>query len=140
MFGNVVKASHTETGVEYAIKILRNNDLIMKSGEKEFGYLKKINSPHITKCHETFFHRSHYCLVFELMGRDARSCLEERRFTLEEVKGFAVQLFIGLHAIRKQRLIHADIKPDNLLLSVDRNSIKFCDFGTAFTIEEANII
>lgn len=56
------------------------------------------------------------------------------------MKKYSIQLFIGLHALRKQRLIHADIKPDNLLFSNDKESVKICDFGTAFPQDEANIV
>jgi serine/threonine protein kinase len=73
VFGNVVKVLNIETEKEYAVKILRNNEMIMKSGEKESGYLKKINSDYVIRCHETFVHRSHYCIVFELLGSDIRA-------------------------------------------------------------------
>ena len=62
-------------------------------------------------------HRSHYCIVFELLGSDIRARIGEKLFSLDEVKKYSIHLFIGLHALRKQRLIHADIKPDNLLFS-----------------------
>lgn len=51
VYGNVVKVSNINDGKEYAIKILRFNEMIMKSGEKEGSILKKINSPNILKCH-----------------------------------------------------------------------------------------
>ena len=66
---------------------------------------------------------------------DVRARIAEKLFSLEEVKKYSIQLFIGLHALRKQRLIHADIKPDNLLFTVDKEAIKICDFGTAFPQE-----
>jgi serine/threonine-protein kinase PRP4 len=53
---------------------------------------------------------------------------------IDTIKIFAIQMFIGLHAIRKNKLIHADIKPDNILVSKDLKTIKYCDFGTAFSI------
>lgn len=52
---------------------------------------------------------------------------------------YATQLFIALSFLRKHRIIHADLKPDNILVQEDLSKIKLCDFGTAFTIEERRI-
>lgn len=90
-----------------------------------------------------FHHRNHLCLVFELLGMDLRAASKLRHtkpFDLEMVREFAIQMFIGLHGLRKAKLIHADIKPDNFLLSRDGKQIKFCDFGTAFPIDETSVI
>lgn len=44
-------------------------------------------------------------------------------------------MFLSLHELRKNKLIHADIKPDNFLFTVDLKKIKLSDFGTAFGVE-----
>ena len=90
-----------------------------------------------------FVHRGHLCLVFELLGMDLRAASKLRHtkpLDLETVKEYAIQMFIGLHALRKAKLVHADIKPDNFLLSQDGKKVKFCDFGTAFPIDEVTVI
>lgn len=51
-----------------------------------------------------------------------------------------MQLFVALSHLRKHRIIHADIKPDNILISQDTRVLKLCDFGTAFTVDEATVI
>jgi serine/threonine protein kinase len=47
-------------------------------------------------------------------------------------------MFMSLHELRKQHIIHADIKPDNFLLTLDLLKIKLTDFGTAFSVDEYN--
>lgn len=42
--------------------------------------------------------------------------------------------------MNKNKLIHANIKPENLLFTLDKSSTKICDFGTAFSESEASII
>lgn len=41
VYGSVVKAEDLTSGKEYAIKILRNADLLTKSGERESAIIKK---------------------------------------------------------------------------------------------------
>lgn len=35
------------------------------------------------------------------------------------------------------RLIHADLKPDNIMVTKDTQRIKLCDFGSCLTVDEA---
>lgn len=48
-----------------------------------------------------------------------------------EAKRFALQLFHGLAELHRARIVHADIKPQNILLMQqgDRLSVALCDFG-----------
>ena len=49
-------------------------------------------------------------------------------------------LFIALSHLKKHRIIHADIKPDNVLITKDTKRVKLCDLGTAFPEEEASLV
>jgi serine/threonine-protein kinase PRP4 len=48
------------------------------------------------------------------------------------VRLYAKQLFVALRHIGDQRVVHADIKLDNILVSADLKQVKICDFGSAF--------
>ena len=63
-----------------------------------------------------FNEEEHLCLVCELLGLDLRSYAHKKSITLEEVRIFAISMFITLHELEKNQIIHADIKPDNFLL------------------------
>lgn len=45
-------------------------------------------------------------------------------------------MFMSLYELRKNGIIHADIKPDNFLFTNDRTKIKLCDFGTSYKFDE----
>ena len=60
--------------------------------------------------------------------------------SLDLVRKQATQLFLALSHLRKHKIIHADIKPDNILVSIDGITLKLCDFGTAFPVEETSLV
>ena len=44
---------------------------------------------------------------------------------------YAAQLLIALRHLKRCRVLHADVKPDNILVSARRTKVKVCDFGSA---------
>ena len=51
---------------------------------------------------------------------------------------FAHDLLSALAHIHAHRVIHLDIKPENILLSLDGGSVKIADFGQAYKIGSAS--
>lgn len=47
----------------------------------------------------------------------------------EELRGFAGQIGEGLAAIHRRRLIHRDVKPENILVDEENHELKVIDFG-----------
>jgi serine/threonine-protein kinase PRP4 len=127
MFSGVVRCVDNEqNGKLVAVKILRNNDAMRKSGLKEIGILEKIQEAdpegkkHIIRLEGWFEHKGHLCLVFENLSLNLREVL--KRFgrdvgiNLKAVRAYAQQMFVGLSLLRKCNFLHADIKPDNILV------------------------
>lgn len=50
---------------------------------------------------------------------------------LKNVFFYFRQLIKGLERIHQERLIHRDIKPDNIFIDVNRRLLKIGDFGLA---------
>lgn len=51
--------------------------------------------------------------------------------SIKAVRIYAQQLFLSLSLLKKCNILHADIKPDNILVSESRNTLKLCDLGSA---------
>ncbi|XP_061478084.1 SRSF protein kinase 2-like [Rhineura floridana] len=70
----------------------------------------------------------HVCLVFELLGPSLQSLLKSQGvqgLPLPFVKKTTQQVLQGLHFLHKEcRIIHTDIKPENILLHVTEESLQ----------------
>lgn len=44
-------------------------------------------------------------------------------------------MFAGLRCMHRMQIIHADLKPDNILLSENKMDVKIADFGTAVPVQ-----
>lgn len=93
--------------------------------------LDKNDDHHLLRLRDTFIHRQHLCLVFELLSVNLYELIKQNQFrglSTTLVRVFAQQLLNGLSLLNKARLIHCDLKPENILLKkyVHRNpSIPF---------------
>lgn len=146
MFSSVVRATEEATGRTVAIKIVRNNEVMRKAGIKEIDILKDIalNDPddkkHIVRLHSSFDHKGHLCMVFENLSLNLREVLKkfgrDVGINIKAIRAYAQQLFLGLSLLKKCQYLHADLKPDNILVNEARNMVKICDLGSASPITE----
>ncbi|KAI0355187.1 kinase-like protein [Trametes cingulata] len=154
MFANVVRARVLqgdlgEIGKEVAIKIVRCQESMYKAGLKEVQILNKLrqadpeDKKHIVRLERTFEHRGHLCLVFENLSMNLREVV--KRFgkdvglNIRAVRAYAHQLFLALSLLRKVNIMHADIKPDNILVNEQKTLLKLCDLGSASDASENDI-
>ena len=83
------------------------------------GKLDKNDDNHILRLKDTFIHRQHLCLVFELLSVNLYELIKQNQFrglSTTLVRVFAQQLLTGLITLSKAKLIHCDLKPENILL------------------------
>ena len=99
------------------------------------GKLDKNDDHHLLRLKDTFIHRQHLCLVFELLSVNLYELIKQNQFrglSTTLVRVFAQQLLNGLGLLNKARLIHCDLKPENILLkNLESPVIKIIDFGSA---------
>ena len=148
-FATVVRAQDIRTGNAVAVKIACNNETMYKAGQKEMDMLQLLNQndpedkKHIIRLLRHFDHKGHLCLVFENLSADLREVLKKFGrnvgLNLKAIRSYAQQMFLSLSHLKKCQILHADLKPDNILVSEKRSVIKICDLGTAAFAEDAEV-
>lgn len=150
VFSNVVRArDSSRSNTEVAIKIIRSNEIMHKTGLKELQMLKKLNDAdpddrlHCLRLFRNFDHKSHLCLVFEALSMNLREVIKKYGkdigLHVKAVRSYAQQLFLALKLLKKCNILHADIKPDNILVNESKLVLKLCDFGSASLSHENEI-
>jgi serine/threonine-protein kinase PRP4 len=133
---SATKASHV------AIKLIRNNDTMRKAAEKEKAILLTIaekdpqNKRFCVKLITHLEYRNHVALVFEYQQMNLREALKkfgkDVGINIGAVRIYGRQLFVALRYLMELKVVHADLKLDNILCSEDLKTVKICDFGSAF--------
>lgn len=127
MFSGVARAMDVETKQIVAVKIMRNNDALRKGGFTEIAILQKLNAAdpenkkHIVRFERSFEYKGHLCMAFENLSLNLREVLKKFGnnvgINIHACAEYANQMFIALGHMRKYTIIHADLKPDNILVS-----------------------
>lgn len=150
IFASVVRARDLkQSGRDVAIKIARRQETMYKAGMKEIGNLKLLaeadpdDKMFVVRLEKNFEHRGHLCMVFESLSLNLREIV--KRFGkdvglhMQAVKTYAKQMFMALTLLRKENIIHADIKPDNILVNEAKTVAKLADLGSASSTTEMEI-
>ncbi|KAG2228842.1 hypothetical protein INT48_000963 [Thamnidium elegans] len=141
-FGQVAKCKNLLTDELVGVKVIKNKPAYTKQSLIEVDILTHLNTisdpddkHHILRLKESFFHKSHLCLVFELLSVNLYELIKQNHFkglSTNLVRIFSTQILDTLIVTKASQIIHCDLKPENILLkSLDSPTIKVIDFGSA---------
>nr|XP_061814797.1 homeodomain-interacting protein kinase 3-like [Nerophis lumbriciformis] len=147
-FGDVVKCLKTATREEVAVKIFKHIDAPDKF-EKEVSTLQTLmafdtDQVNLIQCKSIFVDRVYMCLEFEMLDINLWDFMNTRPtkcLLVKEIRPILHQLAIGLHFLNSIGLIHADLKPNNIMMVDHVNQpykVKIIDFGLAQHVSETN--
>jgi len=140
-FGQVLKVYDHKTHQHVALKMVRNEKRFHRQAQEEIRILEhlrkqdKDNSCNIIHMLDNFTFRSHTCITFELLSINLYELIKKNKFqgfSLQLVRKFAHSLLQCLDTLYRNKIIHCDMKPENVLLKQQgRSGIKVIDFGSS---------
>lgn len=122
------------TGKNVALKEIRleHEEGAPCTAIREVSLLRNLKHANIVTLHDIVYTDRILTLVFEFVERDLREYMEELegKISIYNVKLFLVQLLRGLTYCHSRRILHRDLKPQNLLIN-RIGELKLADFGLA---------
>lgn len=99
---------------------------------REVSLLKQLKHFNIITLHDIIYTQKALTLVFEFVDRDLSRYLDEcdHKIHLHNVRLFLFQLLRALDYCHQRKVLHRDIKPQNILIS-SIGELKLADFGLA---------
>lgn len=134
-YGVVYKAKDRATGEIVALKKIRlesEEEGIPGTAIREISLLKELQHPNIVRLYDVVHTEKKLTLVFEYLDLDLKKYLDQAEGGLETpmLKSFLYQLCRGIAYCHHQKVLHRDLKPQNLLINRE-GELKLADFGLA---------
>ncbi len=147
-YGNVYKAKNLIMDNIVAIKVIEKvqenmiDDLEIKN---EINILKTLSHPNIVKIYEFFDTPIYYYIVTEYCKKGELFAYIKNKYNEKQLAVLFYQVFSGLVYLHEQKILHRDLKLENLMISeIEKDVIteeeyfwiKIIDFGTAKIFEK----
>ena len=134
-YGVVYKAKDLATGEIVALKKIRleaEDEGIPSTAIREISLLKELQHPNIVRLYDVVHTEHKLTLVFEYLDQDLKKYLDhcDGRSDLGVLQSFLFQLIRGVQFCHQHRVLHRDLKPQNLLINRE-GELKLADFGLA---------
>ena len=161
-FGQVVRCRDHKARREIALKIIRNKKRFYQQGcievkllshcasqcavtpsqirtTKEIENCSKIDeksrTTKIIPILNSFLWRGHLVIAFPVLSINLYEMIKRTTFrgiAADTVRGFVRQIVTGLFFLKKQNIIHCDLKPENILLcDKGKSDIRIIDLGSS---------
>ena len=143
-FGKVNLALHLASGRLVAIKSFNKKKLTTKRAKRkiktEIEALSKLRNPFCTQIYDFFETETHILIVMEYVCGDLLGFIRKRaKISEPTAKIIFKQIIKGLQYIHKKKIVHRDIKLDNVLIDLT-NTVKICDFGVCRILQPGDVM
>nr|ACO14721.1 Cell division control protein 2 homolog [Caligus clemensi] len=133
-YGVVFKGRNRKTDEIVAMKKIRlesEEEGIPSTAIREISLLKELQHPNIVCLQDVLMQENKLYLIFEYLTMDLKKFMDSKsKMDLDLVKSYACQILQGILFCHSRRVVHRDLKPQNLLIDKE-GAIKIADFGLA---------
>ncbi len=139
----VYLANHIFLGKKILLKTLNTEGLsdttILERFKREAKILAQLDHPNLIKVLDFGTKNNFFYISFEYFdSRNLREVIASNNLLVEDKKLLLIQLLQALDAAHRNRIIHRDVKPENILVNTNRE-LKIADFGLALVINDNNL-
>ena len=147
-FGSVYEAQNIIFQSKVAMKIIQkdpNNELDEQEIRNEIDILKQLSHPNIVKIFEFYISNSHYYIITEYCKEGELFSYIKNKYSENQLAVLFYQVFSGLWYLHDNKILHRDIKLENIMISGKEKDnetgeelfwVKIIDFGTAKIFEK----
>ncbi|KAH6890312.1 kinase-like domain-containing protein [Thelonectria olida] len=135
-YATVFKGRNRQTGELVALKEIHldSEEGTPSTAIREISLMKELKHENIVALHDVIHTENKLMLVFEFMDGDLKRYMDTHgeRGALKPttIKSFMYQLLKGIDFCHQNRVLHRDLKPQNLLIN-SKGLLKLGDFGLA---------
>lgn len=134
----VYRAIHNADQKPVILKLLKNpypNSTELIQFKNQFAVTKDLNLSGVVRSYRLENYQNRFAIVTEDFGgislRTYAQSFPHQQITISEFLSIAIRITETLHNLYQHRLIHKDIKPDNLLINPKTKEVKLIDFSIA---------
>ena len=146
-FGRVIRGRDNDLDRDIAVKVL--NPLLTQFSEaererfkREARTLARLSHPNVPAVYDVIFGPDRFLIIFQFVeGPTLRKILEEEGpADLTKVQLWFRQIASALEHAHAIGIVHRDVKPENIIITPDRETAYLVDWGIALSVQEAKRI
>jgi cyclin-dependent kinase 2 len=136
-YGVVYRARDRVTNETVALKKIRleqEDEGVPSTAIREISLLKEMQHSNIVRLQDVVHSERRLYLVFEYLDLDLKKHMDTCPDLAKDprlIKTYLYQILRGVAYCHSHRVLHRDLKPQNLLIDRRTNALKLADFGLA---------
>jgi myosin-light-chain kinase len=152
---NCIKSNSSNKREKLCIKVIKK-DLIhkyqlMNNIKNELSILKILKHENVVSYKTDFYYKNKLYVVLEKYnGGSLTDLIKNRKITEQKIRHVMIQITRALYYLKEKRIIHRDLKCDNIMINYENEedrinnnilngTIKIIDFGFARFLEEGDL-
>ena len=106
--------------------------------KNEYKITQHLQVETIVKSYSLETYQNRFALILEDFGGQSLSQILSKRLNLTAFLNIGIQLTSALNSLHKNCIIHKDIKPSNIIINTETETVKLNDFSVASRLSKEN--